>query len=160
MDPHQDQIDPNQVQMAPDQDQEQLLYAMIRSNAPPCPLPDFAEDDDQAQDVVASYLNESGEGMAASSDVEGEINEDVEGEERIVGPLMTTSGEVHILTPLVTRRIIYIHINESLFFFSPPDRAILNERRSEARPKSWAVIKGTTSSQSMQMEYRLSPGNS
>jgi hypothetical protein len=34
MDPHQDQIDPNQVQMAPDQDQEQLLYAMIRSNAP------------------------------------------------------------------------------------------------------------------------------
>lgn len=147
MDPHQDQIDPNQVQMAPDQDQEQLLYAMIRSNAPPCPLPDFAEDDDQAQDVVASYLNESGEGMTASLEVEGEINEDDE-------------GEVHILTPLVTRRIIYIHINESLFFFSPPDRAILNERRSEARPKSWAVIKGTTSSQSMQMEYRLSPGNS
>ena len=147
MDPHQDQIDPNQVQMAPDQDQEQLLYAMIRSNAPPCPLPDFAEDDDQAQDVVASYLNESGEGMTASLEVEGEINEDDE-------------GEVHILTPLVTRRIIYIHINESLFFFSPPDRAILNERRSEARPKSWAVIKGTTSSQSMQMEYRLSPRNS
>ena len=94
MDPHQDQIDPNQVQMAPDQDQEQLLYAMIRSNAPPCPLPDFAEDDDQAQDVVASYLNESGEGLELEPRDEGQTNNDGEGN---VGPL-TTSGKVYILS--------------------------------------------------------------
>ena len=79
-----------------------------------------------AKDVVASFLNESGDGMEESSEEEGQLNEDEEDEGRIVGPLIT-SGEVHILSPLVTRCIkyIYIHINESLFFFSPPDRANL-----------------------------------
>ena len=82
-----------------DEAAEQFLFNMINSGDP-----GVAEDD------VASFLNQSGHGMEESSEEEGQLNEDDEDEDegRIVGPLIT-SGEVHILSPLVTRCIKYIY---------------------------------------------------
>jgi hypothetical protein len=53
-----------------------------------------AEDD--AEDEISSFLNASGDGI--------EVQSDADDEERIVVPLIK-SGEVHILSPLVTKCI-------------------------------------------------------
>jgi len=133
---------------------EQMIYDMIRVGDP------GKDAEDDVEDEISSYLNPSGDGMEVPSD--GPSEDDAENDpERIVGPLIK-SAEVHILlSPMVTRCIIciYIYILTSLSSFSPPDRAHLLHRRNEARPKSWAIIKGSPSTQSLKMDNRLSPGN-
>lgn len=132
---------------------EDDLFGIIRS------MPLIGEEGGGAPDG-SEYLNESGEGIELDLNESGDEERssrdcDVESG---VGPAITKSGEVYILSVRLVKlnelsHLPAIYIDEYVSYFRPPQ----SPKQNEAMPKGWRQMRISPLMSSLQTESRCFP---